>query len=279
MLSKLKAIIVLLRPPDLLLAAIGCFIGALIASDSVREYLKEIVFADLAAVLGSGAATSINDYYDVDIDRINRPHRPLVSGEVRRSEALLLTFTMVVLGLALSYMINIFCFAVAVMSAILLFLYSFKFKRVILLGNLTVAYLMSMAILFGGIAVENVGILIPLGIAAFLVGLSREIMKDIEDVRGDLERGIRTLPIVYGERGSRIFSAILLILFIVVLFKSHSYLPFGREFLFFLGLLSLPLIYVLYLLLTNGRIFLISRITKIVMFLILMLFLFERLIF
>jgi geranylgeranylglycerol-phosphate geranylgeranyltransferase len=141
----------------------------------------------------------VNDLLDLEGDRVNHPDRPLVTGEISVGAARALAVALFVLGVVVAVPVAVEEPLVAVILAaaiVLLLAYEFRFKKVGFAGNLVVAFLTGMVFLYGGAAAGNAVLLLPFGTMAFLATLSREVIKDMEDVAGDVER--TTLPKRYG---------------------------------------------------------------------------------
>lgn len=202
----------ILRPGTSLLAALGAVIGAIIAG--VYGFVLFYIF--LAVFLIAGAGMVINDYYDIEIDRINAPFRPLPSGRISRKNALIYCLFLFSLGLFFSALLNLYCFLLALFNSILEFLYAKRFKRTFLFGNFLVSYFTASTFIFGSFLTLDFKITWILALLAFLANTGREIFKAIDDIRGDKKMKLETLPIVSGVRTAReiaqgfIASAILL---------------------------------------------------------------------
>ncbi|MGI4821164.1 MAG: geranylgeranylglycerol-phosphate geranylgeranyltransferase [Janthinobacterium lividum] len=158
----------------------------------------------LAALLVAAAGYIINDYYDVKIDAINRPDRLVVGRVLRRRHAmlahLLLSGVGVVLAAALSWRLG----GVTLGAALLLWGYSARFKRIALVGNLSIAALTAALVLLPELQLLTGQRAVWLyALAAFLLTVVREIVKDIEDMRGDAQHDCRTLPLVWGVARSK----------------------------------------------------------------------------
>jgi geranylgeranylglycerol-phosphate geranylgeranyltransferase len=186
----------------------------------------------VATVLAVGAGMAINDYFDREIDRVNRPDRPIPSGAVSPREAL--AFSGVLFGLAVALAVTLppLAVGIAVVNLLALVAYTELFKGLPGLGNALVGYLTGSTFLFGGAAVggrlESVLVLFAL---ASLATFAREVVKDVEDVAGDREEGLRTLPIAYGERPSLYLATA--VLAVAVLASPAPYLlgTFGLPYL------------------------------------------------
>ncbi|MFQ5649908.1 MAG: geranylgeranylglycerol-phosphate geranylgeranyltransferase [bacterium] len=188
----------LIRPVNVLLGALTIFVGAFITG--TIQPLHKVVLACVSGVAIMGAGNAINDYFDIAIDRINKPFRPLPSALLDREAALKFAIILFVLGIFLSIFINWASFFLAVFIAVSLVGYSFRLKQTVLIGNLAVSLFSALAFVYGSLAVgKGHHALFPAGFA-FLFHLGREIIKDIEDMEADRARSARTLPIRFGTR-------------------------------------------------------------------------------
>ena len=204
----IKGYILLTRPLNQLIAFLAIFVGG--AVTGTIQPLFYLIVASLSGTLISAGGCSINDYYDIEIDRVNKPTRPLPAGIVSQKQAYVFSIVLFSLGIIASFFIHAFNFLIALTSSILLYLYSFRLKRTVLWGNLTVAFLTGLAFVYGGLAVGRVRKAFVVGIFAFLYHLAREIIKDIEDLKGDKSRGIETLPIRYGVKTALLWATMVL---------------------------------------------------------------------
>lgn len=201
--KKIEGYILLTRPPNLLITFLSIFLGGFVTG-TIQPIVK-LVLACFSGMLIAGGANSINDYFDLDIDRINKPKRPLPSGIVSSKQAYVFSVMLFGAGIVVSSFIHITGFSIAVISSIILYLYSFCLKRTVLWGNIAVALISGMAFLYGGLAVYRVFHAMVVGIFAFLYHLAREIIKDVEDVEGDRSQNLKTLPIQYGIKVSLVW--------------------------------------------------------------------------
>jgi geranylgeranylglycerol-phosphate geranylgeranyltransferase len=196
-------------------AAVGVFIAYNIISSnygSIAFPLTESLYVSVVVFLVTGAGNTINDYYDIEIDRINKPERPLPSGRIGKSKALYLSILLFTTGTLIAFFINHICGIIALFNSLLLIYYAAKLKRTLLLGNLSVGYLTGSTFLFGGAVFYNTGgikAVFILFLLATLATVAREIVKDIEDIQGDKQDGANTLAITIGsEKASFMASAI-----------------------------------------------------------------------
>lgn len=205
----------LVRVPNLVMAALGVAIGGVLVQG--RWSLPEAVLLSMLSAMGLGAAgNAANDLYDVDADRVNRPERPLAGGGLATRVAIAAGGVGGGLGLLAAWMVGGAVFALACVALPLMLVYSPILKRNGLAGNLTVAAVASLPLVYGAAAAGfwRAG-LVPWGLAA-LLHFAREVVKDLEDVAGDRAAGRRTLPIVRGESAGFVTAAGALVVFVPV---------------------------------------------------------------
>ena len=193
--KTLIAYVELARPLNGIIAFISAWLGGMFASQGNVENLADIrlLLVSLAALVVISAGNAINDYCDYDIDRINRPRRPLPSGRIRRPNALILAIVLTVIGIYLGTLINRNTTVIAILVSVALVSYAFWLKRTPFVGNLIVSGLTGLTFIAGGVAIDSVqGTLIP-ALFAFLFTTAREIVKDLEDTEGDLKNNAKTL--------------------------------------------------------------------------------------
>jgi len=193
----------LVRVGNLGVSFVGTLVGGLVARGagiSVPVTLWWfLVLAGLSTSLVTAGGNVLNDLLDLEGDRTNHPDRPLVTGEVSVRAARGLAVTLFVLGalvvipVVLAQPLVGLILVVAVAS---LLGYEFRFKSAGFVGNIVVAFLTGVVFLYGAAAAGNVLVLVPFAAMAFLATLSREVIKDMEDVAGDVGR--TTLPKTYG---------------------------------------------------------------------------------
>ena len=212
-LKSLRGFWLLARPHNLAIAVPAIFLGGFITS-GVHPLSKLLLACASGMWIGAGA-NAINDVFDLDIDRINKPRRPLPSGLVKPAAARRFAMACFGAGIVLSAPVNRICFLIAAASSVLLYLYSSFLKRTVFWGNLTVAFMLGIALVYGGLAVGGFRNALIVGVFAFLYNLPREILKDVEDMEGDRSQGALTVPIRYGVRAALLWSTLFLILLIV----------------------------------------------------------------
>ena len=227
----MRVFLELMRPFNCLMAGFAAIIGLLMAGGRDAQ---PAVLIFLAVFLVTGAGNAVNDYYDREIDAVNRPDRPVPSLRVTPKQALMWSYALFAAGCILAGLLNWFCFVIAVANSALLYLYARNLKTTLLMGNICVAYLTGSTFLFGGAVHGYAGmtaVLIPFWLSS-LATMSREIMKDVEDMEGDSRAGARTLPIVAGEKLSGVVAAIFVLIAVVL-----SYQPsYGTTYLVIVAL-------------------------------------------
>lgn len=191
------------RPMNMVMAGLGVVLGGVLSAGvSVLDgdNAVRLTLAALSALLIGGAANCLNDVQDLEIDRINRPSRPLPAGLVTVRTARLLWVFGTVGGLTVASLVSLMHLAMALAVAGILVLYNGYLKRLLLVGNVVVALVIGLILVYGGWTVGTPGPAVVGAGFAFLTTLAREIVKDIDDVTGDAAVGVRTLPVAFGIR-------------------------------------------------------------------------------
>lgn len=205
----------LVRPLNGLIAFISVILGAFLASGGVSP-LVNVMIAAAAAFLLLSAGNVLNDFCDVEADRINKPSRPIPSGQVKRRSALIFAVVLFVVGTTLGLFVNWAMFLVTSAVCVLLTLYTLRLRRFLLVGNIVIGVLTGLTFVSGGIAVWAVrGTIIP-AVFAFLFTVGREVIKDIQDMKGDGMSGLSSLSTRWGRRRAMYVSLVFLALVILV---------------------------------------------------------------
>ena len=205
----------LVRAHNLLLAALGVLAGGWIALSSVTTP-RVLWFASLAAIGFGAAGNALNDIWDRAGDRVNRPRgeRPLAAGRLARGTADLCVVAGALVGLAAAALVNGAAALVGTAALAVMIAYSPLLKRLGLPGNVAVALVAGLPLLYGAIAVDRPAAgLVPWTLAAWL-HLVREIVKDLDDQAGDAVLGRRTLPLVLGARRAGVVAGALAAAFV-----------------------------------------------------------------
>lgn len=246
---------------------------ALINSFTTNSYLSDFYFSILALSVLSITAGGyiINDIYDIEADKINKPNKLFIDKTISKKNAwtsyFILTFLGLILGVYLSISKHSTLYSLYFIFTIIgLFFYSKNFKKQILIGNILVSFFVGLTIfllipfeLDNHYETTNKGItnvynmitpfwsVIGYSLFAFLTTFVREIIKDIEDINGDLKLKSNTLPIIIGrKRASKVaflFSSVLLVFLLIILqIIKNDTLILGYGIIFILA----PLLYFLY---------------------------------
>ncbi len=264
--KKIKAIWELMRLEHGVMIAIAILIGSLIAlKGQGLPSFDKFILTFFTALFLEASTFALNDYCDLEIDKRNkREDRPLVRGDLSPKSALYLFFIFFPLGIICSYFVNLACFIIALITALLAILYDTKMKKIKLIGNFYIAYIMAIPFIFGGVAViegstlqfEIHPAIYVIALIAFLAGSGREIMKDVMDFQGDKEKGVKSFPKYIGSRKSNILAAFFYIIAIAL-----SFLPFFMETfeIYYLNYYYLALVFVTDTMLLSASIHLIIK--------------------
>lgn len=220
---ELRALLEIMRPHN-------CFMGGLTVISSIQvakvafglfflnwlwprfwvfpnRFWEMGVLAYLVYFFIAAAGNVVNDIYDVEVDRINKPNRPLPRGAMSVGEAKVLAVVLWVTGCILAFMISIPSGVLAVVFSTLGLLYAAKVKVLGLLGNFVVSFSFAFGYIYGSLVVSSdyglfylPPMVLLFFLTAFCVLQGREIIKVMEDVEGDAVRGARTIARVYGLR-------------------------------------------------------------------------------
>ena len=244
--KKLFAYIRLMRPLNLFQGGIAVLVTGTLMKDFPEWQLVLFALGIVWALTGAGNA--LNDYCDAEIDRVNRPGRPIPRGLITPKAALVFSVALFLTGIILVIpIISAELLVIVGLAIILMIIYSLYLKVRPFWGNLTVALILGMAFLFAGAVFGDIGRGIPPFFLAFGFTLIREIIKDIQDVKGDRKVAARTVPLQYGIPLARRLVFLLTILLMIgalIPYYLHIYGVFYLLVLIFA--VEIPLIYFLY---------------------------------
>ena len=187
--------IALTRPGNAVLTAIAVIAGAFIASGpEIVDYWDEIAICCISAMMLVGGGNALNDYNDRETDKENHPNRPIPSGEISAETALNYSNILLGAGLVILWFTleNWMVFIIALIGVLTLIAYENGLKAAGLAGNIAVGFMSGAVFLYAGMAVGDPGPTLWMFGLAVLATISREIVKDIQDLGGDQDR--RTLP-------------------------------------------------------------------------------------
>ena len=230
---------------------------------------RQFICLIIASVLIAAAGYIINDYFDLNIDQINKPGKVVVNILINRRWVIFWHMFLSLLGLFFTvYALPIAEYWHLVLanlaSIILLWFYSTNLKKQLLVGNVLISLLTAwtIGIIFFSkypftmndlMVVDNNEIrffrfTVLYASFAFVISLIREVIKDMEDMEGDRKYGCRTMPIVWGMNASKVFVAVWIIVLVAALIILQLYvLPFGwwQSALYCLLLIITPLVWIL----------------------------------
>ena len=234
--SFIESLLKLTRFGNLIIIALAQYFtaGFLIGMHTLNDV--HLFLLSLSTILIAAGGYIINDYYDVKIDYINKPDRVVIGKSITRRYAILFHIALSVSGIVLGFYLSWKIAGVNLLSVFLLWLYSNSLKRLPFVGNLSVAFLTGLAVfivdLFYG---KDSSLVVIYALFAFFMTLVREVIKDMEDLKGDHSFGCKTLPIVWGIRKTKILIYIILIVFggvVIVLNQLYQALPFKYHLIF-----------------------------------------------
>lgn len=254
-------ILKLLRYPNLILIALTQYLFRyfilfpIFRNERITPVLSDLDFALLvfSTLLIAAAGYAINDYFDIRIDRINKPDKIIVGKLVSRRKAMslhtVLNIIAIIIGFYVSYRAgNIKFGAINIVISMLLWMYAMKYKAYMLVGNIIVSFATTMTIfvvwLYESYAIWCSGQFVHTNlhilnfllwsylIFAFGISMIREIIKNLEDIEGDRKCGCSTIPVVIGERNTRITLSVLATVLIAVLLYISYYFAFAKHWEF-----------------------------------------------
>ena len=193
----------IMRPVNSVMMGVAIIIGAFITGGTqILGNRWSLVYAFLTGFTMSGAAMTINDYYDREVDAINEPLRAIPSGRISPRSAVVFTGILSVIALSSSYMISMEALMIAVFAWIVMMAYSIWGKKTGFLGNLMVSVSVALPFMYGGVMTGSLAVSLSFSGIAFLANTGREITKGIVDVGGDREEGVRTIAVTSGEKNA-----------------------------------------------------------------------------
>jgi 4-hydroxybenzoate polyprenyltransferase len=246
----------LIRIENLLIIAITQWCIKYLVFAPINEFSKFtpglFAISLISTLLIAAAGYIINDYFDVKTDRINRPETVVIDVVIKRRWAMILHIIFNAIGLILGFYLSLKCHSLKLLlfqisSILLLWFYSTHFKKQLLVGNIVVSlltatiplmpmvydyYLMGgidplVTLMIGDFLKTLVIIVLGYSAFAFLTSFTREVIKDMEDYKGDIQTGCKTMPIVWGMITSKVVTFFLIIITIGLLLLAC--LKFYRE--------------------------------------------------
>lgn len=216
-------------------AGVCVILGELLALGKIPT-ATEIVLGFLSVFFISATSLVLNDYFDLEIDKINAPDRALPAGLVTERDVVLFSILLTLLGFITAYLISLGALVTVIIVWAVGFLYNWRFKKAGLLGNLMVSFSVGMTFIYGGIVVGRPfeKIVWFFGILALLIDLGEEIAADALDAEGDSQAGSKSLALKFGREKALITSAFIFLLVVII-----SFIPFLFGWLAWIYLLPL----------------------------------------
>ena len=213
----------IMRPLNCGMLGLAVWVGEFVSRPSVIPFFQT-VFGFLTAFFLCAYSMVVNDIYDVEVDRVNQPTRPIPSGAISVGGATRLSVLFLVVGMAFSVLsLTPLAIAIAAAYAFLSWVYNYWAKKSGLPGNLIVASSLAIPFVYGGaVAGGSIfsSLLLVMAFTSFFSGVGREVVKGIADVEGDAKRGIGSLARTRGAKGAAAVGAVFFLLAVVT-----SWLP------------------------------------------------------
>lgn len=241
---KINGLLKLIRFELPFSAGVCVVMGQMLALGEFAE-VHLILYGFLSVFLISASILVMNDYFDVETDKINAPHRPIPSNLVTPNEALYFSLLLLFIGILLGYLISITALVISIVLSVVGFLYNRYFKKSGLPGNLMVSFSVGMTFIYGG---ASVGLpfhkmVLFFGLIAALIDLGEEIAADAMDIKGDELINSKSVAIKYGRDTALKISSF--IFFFVVLLSIVPFILnwFPVIYLIPIGIMDLSIAY------------------------------------
>jgi geranylgeranylglycerol-phosphate geranylgeranyltransferase len=237
----------LMRIHNCLIAFFSIIMTSFIASRSLM-IKPGVLLGAMVTLFIMGGGNALNDYFDDKIDRLNKPNRPIPSGLITRKKALFFSIALFFTGVVLSFSLNLLAMSIATANACLLIIYARYSKTMVFAANALIALMTSSVFIFSGAILNMIDLnMIVLASSAFFVMMSREILKDIEDIQGDRRSGALTLPIKLGVKRARAVSTVFVLPAILLIFLPSILKTMDSPYLGLIMLATMVLIFSLFL--------------------------------
>lgn len=215
---NLIALLSLIRPINSFMIGLAVVVGIAIGSPDML-FSRLTIYGFITGFSISSYSMIINDIYDIEIDKVNQPERPLAKQIISINSALSLSLILLLIGLTSSLLISYYNIIITAIFSILSWFYNIWGKKQGIIGNSIVASSMSIPFIFGGVITGNISLLVwSISLIAFLSGMGREIIKTIADVEGDKIKGIKSVSIQFGSRNAMLIACGFIIISILISF-------------------------------------------------------------
>ena len=184
-------------------------VGIIARGTSIVYDWRTLILGMITVFFITSAGNTINDYYDRESDKINHPERPIPAGKITPVNAVVYSLILFAIGTVSAYFISTCALLIASYAIFILLLYESSLKYEGFSGNISVSILVGMLFIFGGAIFGNMYLMVVFSIMAFFANLGREIIKDVEDIAGDINR--KTLPKRVGKYRAEINAMLFII--------------------------------------------------------------------
>lgn len=241
---KVRSLIELVRPELPFAAGVCVIIGEIVASGNSYSSLK-LFMGFVWGFFLSSPAMILNDYFDIEVDKVNAPQRPLPSGLILPTTAIIFTIITTLIGLVASVFISKLAVLLYIIFWLMDFAYNWKLKEMGLLGNLLVSISVSITFILGGIAVGQPWnkVVWILSLLIFLFDLAEEIAADAMDIEGDKKRNIKSIAILIGKKNALRISASLFVLVIICSFLPTFLNLLGTSYLVIISITDMMIFF------------------------------------
>ena len=205
----------LIRPVNCAMIGFAVIVGAFVSKPPTLPAVQ-LALGFFTGFFICAYSMAVNDVYDLEVDRINRPDRPIPSGRITAGQASRLSLLTLALGLACSVLsFNPLAVIIALAYALISWFYNFRAKRTGLPGNLIVGSSLAIPFIYGGaVSGGSIGgsLLLMMAFTAFFSGVGREVVKSMADVEGDAKRQVNSLARTRGLASASGFGALFFLL-------------------------------------------------------------------
>ncbi len=228
----MSSYITILRPANGLMSALAVWIGSLLAAGPVIPG-REIIYTMAAVFLVSGAGMAVNDIFDIEIDRRNKPKRPIPAGKISPAKAKAYAAVLFIAGNFLGMLVSQQAFYLTLLASVLLITYAWKLKKVLVAGHVAVSFLVALSFFFGGLIQGNLLASLWIGLLSFLANMGREIYKTIDDMLGDREAHVNSIALKWGAMQAKTLASVFVLAAVLLSFAPYVLGEMNEVYLFF----------------------------------------------
>jgi len=238
----MKEYIEVIRPVNCFMFFFAGLFSCYVALKTIDAFIDyRVLMASISLFFISAGGHAINDYFDVKVDKINRPKKALVSGEIKLNNVLIFSIILFFIAIIISCLINLRALSLSLFMSILLVFYGKYSKMIKSLGNIIISSVVSLILVYIIFITDRIFPLIWIILPVFFVNMSREIAKDIEDVKGDRLISKSSLPLKLGIKVSSMISILFFIIAFVLACIPYFFNVFNYQY-FLILLISLILL-------------------------------------